>query len=72
MNKYVKQSFIIAGASNEEAEERAKGYTTTAATSRNSMTCPRCGSSMQIVTLANDKKARYCPNDKVTLPVANG
>lgn len=32
-------------------------------------TCPRCGNAMVSATLANNKKALYCKNDRVCIPV---
>lgn len=39
-----------------------------AVTASISMTCPRCGGSMQSVILSENREAYYCTNDRVTLP----
>lgn len=35
----------------------------------NSLGCPRCGSLMKIVTLADGRNCKYCMVDRVTLPM---
>ena len=71
----IMKSMMLAGASERDAKASIKGYGSSSsgklAKQPNSMVCPRCTSPMRMVALADGRPARYCPNDRVCLPIKN-
>lgn len=65
-------TYMLAGVSEEEAAEKVVGFSSSSSKKANvnsSLACPRCNSQMRVVELDKGRKAKYCPNDRVTLPM---
>lgn len=69
--KNIIQAMILAGSSEEAAIEATMcfGKKGVKQTDTNSLSCPRCKSTMKIVALADNRPVRYCTNDRITLPL---
>lgn len=65
--KNIATSILLSGGAEEKVLETVQGYKSRKVEA-NSMTCPRCSSTMVSVTLADGRKVRYCAKDRVTLP----
>jgi len=65
------QSLIMTGATLEDALETVKGYSggLNKKKSRSPFECPKCGITMKTVSLMDDRKAVYCSNDRICLPI---
>jgi len=60
-------AMLLGGATEEVVLSKVLGYNMVKE-SDNSLSCPRCNSSMVIVSLVDERKAKYCPVDRVCLP----
>jgi len=61
------KSMVTAGSSKREAVEKVKGYASVKFVQ--TLACPLCKGTMRIVSLIENKQAKYCPKDKVCLPI---
>lgn len=65
--KNIATSMLLSGGTGKRVLKAISGYRSRKVEA-NSMTCPRCSSTMVAVTLADGRKVRYCAKDRVTLP----
>lgn len=63
------KAMVLGGAQLESALDTVAGYRGTKDTTPNSLTCTRCRGTMKVVSLYDGRRARYCPKDRVTLPL---
>ena len=57
------------GESKKEALRRVQGYgEDNKSKTDGSLQCPRCQSTMNIATLSEGRRVKYCTNDRVCLP----
>ncbi len=74
MNKYSIKALMYSGLSIKEALETVKSYANinTGSDKKNihaTLACPRCNNTMRVVTIANDRKVKYCIYDRISLPL---
>jgi len=65
--KNIASSMILSGGTEKVVIEAIQGYKS-GSSKPNSMSCPRCSSTMLSIMLADGRKARYCAKDRITLP----
>lgn len=63
------KSMMLAGANEEAIEKLVRGYGEKTRQADLSLACPKCNSVMQVASLEDGRKARYCRNDRICLPL---
>ena len=68
----IAKSMILSGSTQKEALVKVQGYSggSLNLSDNKSLKCPKCLSTMKVVNLVNDRKAKHCTNDNVTLPLS--
>ena len=67
--KYYAEAMLQAGASEQEILSSVLPIIKLKSARSIDMTCPNCNGVMQQVLLKNNRKALYCKNDRVTIPM---
>jgi hypothetical protein len=66
---YFAKAMLTAGATESEVLAAVGGYSGGSKNKAGLMVCPRCGGTMKVVALVSGRRGRYCPNDRVCLPL---
>lgn len=70
--QHILRAMVLAGSSEEVALEKVLAFgrkENSKISNPNSLICPRCRGTMRLVALADKRTVRYCPNDRITLPL---
>lgn len=69
---YMAKAMLLSGMSQQAVLQRVKTMASSESVAEmqaDSLSCPRCNNLMRLVTLSDNRQVKYCPNDRVCLPL---